>query len=83
MRHVVTVDYSPEKAGVACFQALTIREKPDSVPKPKFNARKEREWQLNNMESLTFINPDLHGKPKTETPDVPHSCTNNSYAAYV
>ena len=34
-----------------------------------FSTRKEREWQLNNTESLTFIKPDLHGKPKAETPD--------------
>ena len=31
------------------------------------SARKEREWQLNNMESLTLIKPDLREKPVTVT----------------
>lgn len=52
-----------------------------------FSTRKEREWQLNNMESLTFIHPDLHGKPKTEAPDVPGRLTIeeaiNKYLAFV
>jgi integrase/recombinase XerD len=40
-----------------------------------FSTRNEREWQLNNMESLTSIKPDLHGKPKTEAPDAPGRLT--------
>jgi hypothetical protein len=40
-----------------------------------FSARKEREWQLNNMESITFIKPELSEKPKHEAPDVPGRST--------
>jgi hypothetical protein len=39
------------------------------------STRKEREWQLNNMDSQTFIKPDLSAKPRTETPDVPGRLT--------
>jgi hypothetical protein len=39
------------------------------------STRKEREWQLNNMESLTFIKSGLREKLATEPPNTPGRLT--------